>query len=123
MNVMLIGSGGREHALAWKIAGSPRLNRLYIAPGNPGTAQAGENISLPLDRDNGFADAITFCKQKHIDLVVVGPEGPLAIGIVDALSSAGIPAFGPTQAAAQIEASKAFAKDFMARHNIPTARF
>lgn len=120
MNVLLIGSGGREHALAWKLAQSPRLNKLYIAPGNPGTASFGENV--PLDVNDHVA-VIHFCRENQISLVVVGPEAPLADGISDALSAAGIRCFGPSRAAAQIEASKAFAKDFMARHGIPTAGY
>jgi phosphoribosylamine---glycine ligase len=120
MNVLLIGSGGREHALAWKIAQSPRLTKLYIAPGNAGTVACGENLSLDI---NDHPTVIHFCKEKQIDLVMVGPEAPLAAGVVDALSVAGIRCFGPTQAAAQIEASKVFAKNFMARHNIPTALY
>lgn len=120
MNVLLIGSGGREHALAWKLAQSPRLTKLYIAPGNAGTGACGENGSLNI---NDHSAVIRFCKEKHIDLVIVGPEAPLAAGAADALSVAGIRCFGPTQAAAQIEASKVFAKNFMTRHNIATARY
>jgi phosphoribosylamine--glycine ligase/phosphoribosylformylglycinamidine cyclo-ligase len=120
MNVLIIGSGGREHAMAWKVAQSPRLTKLYIAPGNAGTATCGENVLLDV---NQHTDVIRFCKEKQIDLVLVGPEAPLADGLVDSLSEAGIRCFGPKQAAAQIEASKVFAKDFMARHNIPTARY
>src|SRR5512138_3301472 len=120
MNVLIIGSGGREHALAWKIAQSPRLSKLYIAPGNAGTASCGENVAL----DPGDHPAlIRLCREKQIDLVLVGPEVPLAAGIVDALSAEGIRCFGPKQAPAQIEASKVFSKDFMARHDIPTARY
>ncbi len=119
-NILLIGSGGREHALAWKVTQSPRLTKLYIAPGNPGTAACGENVSLDV---NDHAAVIHFCEEKGIDLVLVGPEAPLAAGIVDLLSATGIHCFGPSQAAAQIEASKVFAKDFMARHHIPTARY
>jgi phosphoribosylamine--glycine ligase len=119
-NVLLIGSGGREHALAWKLAQSPQLAKLYIAPGNPGTAECGENVFLDV---NDHARVVRFCREKQINLVVVGPEAPLADGIADALADAGIRCFGPVQAAAQIEASKVFAKDFMARHNIPTARY
>ncbi len=120
MNVLIIGSGGREHALAWKAAQSPRLTKLYIAPGNAGTASCGENVSL----DAGdHAAVIRFCKEKQIDLVLVGPEIPLADGLVDSLSAENVRCFGPKQAAAQIEASKVFAKDFMARHHIPTARY
>lgn len=120
MNVLILGSGGREHALAWKAAQSPRLGRLYIAPGNPGTAEHGENVPLSL-RDH--AEVVRFCQEQGIDLVLVGPEAPLAEGIADSLAEAGIRCFGPRQAAAQIEASKVFAKHFMARHGIPTARY
>ena len=120
MNVLIIGSGGREHAMAWKVAQSPRLTKLYIAPGNAGTATCGENVLLDV---NQRADVVRFCAEKKIDLVLVGPEVPLANGFVDSLSDAGIRCFGPKQAAAEIEASKSFAKDFMARHNIPTAKY
>lgn len=120
MKILLIGSGGREHALAWKLAQSPKLTQLYIAPGNPGTAEYGENVPLQVE---DHAGVIRFCQAKAIDLVIVGPEAPLAAGLADALTEAGIRCFGPRQAAAQIEASKVFAKDFMARHNIPTARY
>ena len=120
MNVMIIGSGGREHALAWKVAQSPRLSKLYIAPGNAGTMTCGENVLL--DASN-HSDIIRFCKDKQIDLVLIGPETPLACGLTDALSADGIRCFGPSRAAAQIEASKVFAKDFMVRHNIATARY
>ncbi len=120
MNVLIIGSGGREHAMAWKVAQSPRLSKLYIAPGNAGTMSCGENVALNLD---DHAVVIRFCKQNRIDLVLVGPEAPLAAGLVDSLSADGIRCFGPKQAAAQIEASKVFAKDFMTRHHIPTARY
>ncbi len=120
MNVLIIGSGGREHALAWKVKQSPRLKKLYLAPGNAGTNACGENIALDI-RDH--ASVIRFCEDKKIALVIVGPEIPLAEGLVDSLSAQGIRCFGPKQAAAQIEASKVFAKDFMARHHIPTARY
>jgi phosphoribosylamine--glycine ligase/phosphoribosylaminoimidazole synthetase len=120
MNILIIGSGGREHAIAWKVAQSPRLSKLYIAPGNAGTGTCGENVLLDV---NNHADVIRFCKEKQIDLVLIGPEIPLADGLVDSLSVGGIRCFGPKQAAAQIEASKVFAKNFMARHNIPTARY
>ncbi|HEX6033285.1 MAG TPA: phosphoribosylamine--glycine ligase, partial [Anaerolineales bacterium] len=120
MNVLIIGSGGREHAIAWKIRQSSRLKKLYIAPGNAGTESCGENVPLNVDE---HAEVIRFCKEKEIDLVIVGPEIPLAAGIADALSEAGIRCFGPKQAAAQIEASKVFAKNFMARHHIPTSRY
>ncbi len=120
MNVLIIGSGGREHAMAWKVAQSPRLTKLYIAPGNAGTVTCGENVLLNV---NQHADVIRFCEEQQINLVLVGPEVPLANGLVDALSEAGIRCFGPKQAAAEIEASKVFSKDFMARHHIPTARY
>jgi phosphoribosylamine--glycine ligase/phosphoribosylaminoimidazole synthetase len=120
MNILIIGSGGREHALAWKLAQSPRLEKLYIAPGNPGTADCGENVAMDI---RNHAAVIRFCQEKQIDLVLVGPEVPLAEGIVDALADAGIRCFGPRKAAAQIEASKVFSKNFMARHGIPTARY
>jgi len=120
MNVLIIGSGGREHALAWKVAQSPKLTKLFIVPGNPGTGECGENVAMDIsDHDS----VIHFCKEKQVDLVIVGPEIPLAAGIVDALSESGIRCFGPKQAAAQIEASKVFAKDFMRRQHIPTARY
>ncbi len=120
MNVLIIGSGGREHAIAWKVAQSPKLNKLYIAPGNPGTAECGENVSL---NPGDHAAVIHFCQEKRVELAIVGPEGPLADGIADALAGAGIRCFGPSKAAAQIEASKVFSKHFMARHGIPTARY
>lgn len=120
MKVLLVGSGGREHAIAWKLAQSPKLTKLFIAPGNPGMASCGENIPLKVDDQAGI---VRFCKENAIDLVVVGPEGPLAVGLADAVSAAGIRCFGPSQKAAEIESSKAFAKQFMARHDIPTARF
>lgn len=120
MNVLLVGSGGREHALAWKIAQSPRLHRLFIAPGNAGTAQHGQNIPLA---DTDIAGLVAFAQANEIDLVVVGPEQPLAHGLVDALQAVGIAAFGPSRAAAQLEANKAFAKDFFTRHNLPTAQY
>ncbi len=121
MNILVIGSGGREHAIVWKVRQSPKLKKLYAMPGNPGTAGLAENVSdISVDDHAGI---IAFCKGKRIDLVIVGPEAPLAKGIADYLSVEGIRCFGPKQAAAQIEASKVFAKDFMVRHHIPTARY
>lgn len=121
MNVLVIGSGGREHAIVWKVSKSPKLTRLYVLPGNPGTAELAENVSgISVDDHAAVAD---FCRNKGIDLVIVGPEAPLATGLADSLSAEGIRCFGPSQAAAQIEASKSFAKDFMTRHNIPTAKY
>ena len=121
MNVLVIGSGGREHAIVWKVSQSPKLAKLYALPGNPGMAELAENVS-GISVENHVA-VTSFCKDKQIDLVIVGPEAPLAAGLVDSLLVEGIRCFGPSQAAAQIEASKSFAKDFMARHNIPTAKY
>lgn len=121
MNVLIIGSGGREHAIAWKVRQSPRLNKLYALPGNPGTAELAENVGAIAVDDH--AATLSFCKNKQIDLVIIGPEAPLAVGLADSLAAARIHCFGPKQAAAQIESSKVFAKDFMARHHIPTARY
>jgi phosphoribosylamine--glycine ligase len=118
MNILLIGSGGREHALAWKIAQSPRCEKLYIAPGNPGTAQHGENVSIGVME---FDTLIAFVREHDIGLTVVGPDDPLGAGIVDALQAAGLRVWGPSRACAQIEASKAFAKELMRDAGIPTA--
>lgn len=120
MNILLIGSGGREHALAWAISASPLCDRLYIAPGNPGTAQCGENVVLDIADHRAVAD---FCRLQGVGLVAVGPEGPLVAGIVDDLTAAGIKAFGPSKAAAQLEGSKAFTKELCAEFGIPTAGF
>ena len=121
MNVLVIGSGGREHTIVWKVSRSPKLKKLFVLPGNPGTAELAENVSGISVDDHAAVN--NFCKEKQIDLVIVGPEAPLAAGLVDSLFAEGIRCFGPNHAAAQIEASKSFAKDFMARHNIPTARY
>lgn len=119
LSVLVIGSGGREHALAWKLGQSPLVGRVYVAPGNAGTGLVAENLSIAED---DFAGLIAFAQEKEIGLTVIGPEVPLANGIVDVFQSAGMPVFGPTQAAAQLEASKAFAKGFMQEMGIPTAR-
>ncbi len=118
MKLLVIGSGGREHALAWKLARSPRVSKVYVAPGNAGTAleDGVENIEI-----TGHAELIAFAQQEQIALTVVGPEAPLAAGIVDAFQASGLRIFGPTQRAAQLESSKDFAKAFMQRHGIPTA--
>ena len=121
MDVLVIGSGGREHAITWKVVQSPKAEKVFVLPGNPGTSQIATNVE-GVSVDN-HQDVIGFCKTNQVDLVIVGPEIPLADGLVDSLSDAGIRIFGPKQAAAQIEASKVFSKDFMARHNIPTARY
>ncbi len=118
MNVLLIGNGGREHAIAWKLAQSKQLKKLYIAPGNPGTAQCGQNV--PISSDD-IAKLLEFSRQNNVGLVVVGPEDPLAAGIVDAFESAGIKAFGPSSKAAQLEADKAFAKQIMRSSCVSTA--
>ncbi len=118
MNVLLIGSGGREHAIAWKLAQSKELTKLYIAPGNPGTAQCGENISIASDDIDKLLD---FAQQNDVGLVVVGPEDPLAAGLVDVFEAAGIKAFGPSADAAQLEADKAFAKQLMRSSSVSTA--
>jgi phosphoribosylamine---glycine ligase len=120
MNILLLGSGGREHALAWKMAASPLTDRLYCAPGNAGIAQEAECVAIDIT-DHGAV--IAFCRDRHIDFVVVGPEAPLCAGIVDDLEAAGIKAFGPTRAAAQLEGSKGFTKDLCRANGIPTAAY
>src|SRR5690349_1031104 len=120
MNVLLIGSGGREHALAWKLAASPMLSRLYAAPGNPGIAKEAELVALDVA---DHAAVAAFCLDKKIDLVVVGPEAPLVAGLADDLRAKGIKVFGASKAAAQLEGSKGFTKDLCARQNIPTAAY
>ena len=120
MNILLIGSGGREHALAWAISASPLCDRLFIAPGNPGTAQCGENVVLDVANHAAVAD---FCRLQGVDFVVVGPEGPLVAGLADDLAAAGIKVFGPSKAAAQLEGSKGFTKELCAEFDIPTAAF
>ena len=122
MDVLIIGSGGREHALAWRAARSPQAGRVFVAPGNAGTAlEPGiSNIGISAGDSDGLLE---FAREHDIGLTIVGPEGPLAAGIVDRFSAAGLRCFGPSAAAAQLESSKAFAKDFMARHDIPTAAY
>jgi phosphoribosylamine--glycine ligase len=120
MKVLVIGSGGREHALAWKLASSPRVQRVYVAPGNGGTARGAQLHNLPITDPAALAD---FAEQEKIALTVVGPEAPLSAGVVDVFRARKLRIFGPTQAAAQLESSKAFAKDFMQRHGIPTALY
>jgi len=119
MKLLVIGSGGREHAIAWKLAQSPKVQKVFVAPGNGGTAtESGlENVAL-----SSFPDLISFAKREQVHLTIVGPEAPLVVGIVDAFREAGLKIFGPTRAAAQLEASKDFAKQFMVRHGLPTAR-
>ena len=120
MNVLIVGSGAREHCLAWKIRQSPRLDSLFVAPGNAGTAAIAENLPVKASDLEGIARA---AREQRVDLAVVGPEDPLAAGLVDRLAVEGIAAFGPSKAAAEIESSKVFAKELMARHGIPTAPF
>lgn len=120
MRILVVGSGGREHALAWKISQSPLLTALYVAPGNPGMARLATLVPLKADDVEGLA---AFARRERIDLVVVGPEAPLVAGLVDRLSAEGVLAFGPTAAAAQIEGSKAFAKEVMVAAGIPTAAY
>ncbi|MCE7915828.1 MAG: phosphoribosylamine--glycine ligase, partial [Nitrosomonas sp. PRO4] len=120
MKLLVIGGGGREHALAWKLSLSPQTQKVFVAPGNAGTAnECGiENISI-----TSIPELVTFAKSEQIDLTVVGPEVPLAAGIVDVFQTNGLRIFGPTRRAAQLETSKIFAKEFMRRHNIPTATY
>jgi phosphoribosylamine--glycine ligase len=120
MRVLIVGGGGREHAIAWKLSQSPRLSRLYAAPGNPGIAHHATCVSLKADQ---IEDLAAFAASERIDLTVVGPEAPLVAGITDRFESAGLRIFGPSRAAAAIEGSKAFAKALMAKYDIPTARF
>ena len=120
MNILLLGSGGREHALAWKLAQSPACDRLFAAPGNPGIAEEAEVVALEA---TDHAAVIAFCADKQIGLVVVGPEAPLVDGLSDSLRAAGVPVFGPSQAAAQLEGSKGFTKDLCQRAGIPTAGY
>jgi len=120
MNVLLIGSGGREHALAWAISASPLLSKLYCAPGNGGISDVAECVSLPVADHTAV---IRFCKENNVDFVIIGPEAPLVAGIVDDLTTAGIMCFGPTQAASQLEGSKAFTKDLCREFDIPTGTY
>ncbi len=120
MKVLVIGNGAREHAMAWKLAQSPKVQRVYVAPGNGGTASDSALVNVPITDLAALAD---FAAQEKVGLTVVGPEAPLAAGVVDLFRSRGLRIFGPTRAAAQLESSKAFAKDFMQRHGIPTAHY
>ncbi|GAB4291647.1 MAG: phosphoribosylamine--glycine ligase [Thiohalomonadaceae bacterium] len=122
MNVLVIGSGGREHALAWKAAQSPRVRKVFVAPGNAGTAREAkiENVAIKVDDIQGLVD---FARDNAVALTIVGPEVPLVLGVVDAFTAAGLRCFGPSRAAARLEGSKSFTKDFLARHGIPTAAY
>ena len=118
--VLVTGSGGREHALAWKLSQSPQIEKIYAAPGNSGTAQLGENVAIAAE---DVEKLVEFAKANQIDFTIVGPDDALAAGVVDAFQKAGLKIFGPPAAAARLESSKAFAKEFMQRHGIPTADY
>jgi phosphoribosylamine---glycine ligase len=120
VKVLVIGNGGREHALAWKLAQSPKVARVFCAPGNAGTALLGDNVEIAVE---DIDKLLAFAREEGIGLTVVGPEVPLTLGIVDAFRAAGLKVFGPTAKAAELEGSKAFAKDLMAKYNIPTAKY
>jgi phosphoribosylamine--glycine ligase len=120
MKILVIGGGGREHALAWKIAQNKEVSRVYVAPGNAGTATDPDMVNVPI---SSVADLVKFAQDEHIHLTIVGPEAPLAAGVVDAFHAANLKIFGPTRLAAQLEGSKDFAKAFMVRHHIPTAAY
>lgn len=122
MKVLVIGGGGREHALAWKAAQSPLATNVFVAPGNAGTAREDNLTNVAIAADD-VAALLAFAKAEAVALTIVGPEAPLAKGVVDAFRAEGLAIFGPSQAAAQLESSKAFAKDFLARHKIPTAAY
>ncbi|MDT8311085.1 MAG: phosphoribosylamine--glycine ligase [Methylophaga sp.] len=122
MKVLVIGGGGREHALAWKLSQSPQCEQIFVAPGNPGTANEPGMQNVPIAVE-AIDEQVAFAQQNAIDLTIIGPEVPLVLGVVDAFELAGLRCFGPTQAAAQLEASKSFTKDFLARHQIPTAAY
>jgi phosphoribosylamine--glycine ligase len=122
MKILVIGGGGREHALAWKLAQSPRVEKIHVAPGNAGTAREAKCENVPVNAED-VDGLLRFAQQNKINLTVVGPEAPLVLGAVDRFRAAGLAIFGPTQQGAQLEGSKAFAKDFLARHKIPTAAY
>ncbi len=118
MRVLIVGSGGREHALAWKLNHSSRVSEILVAPGNAGTGSIAENVNIPATDLQGL---LAVALQRHVDLVLVGPETPLAMGIIDVMRGSGVPAFGPTQASAQLESSKIFAHEIMRKYGVPTA--
>ncbi len=118
MKILVVGSGGREHALAWKLQQSPRVTQIFCAPGNAGTAQVGENVPVAA---NDLPGLLRFAREARIDLTVIGPDDPLAAGVVDLFLSAGLRVFGPTKSAARLESSKIFAKELMRKFHIPTA--
>src|SRR6058998_4187139 len=118
MKILVVGSGGREHALAWKLRQSPHVERIFCAPGNAGTVEIGENVAIPV---SDLEALVRFAKENRVDLTVVGPDDPLAAGIVDLFTSEKLRAFGPDKSAARIESSKIFAKELMRTQKIPTA--
>src|SRR3989344_700170 len=120
LKILIIGGGGREHAIGWKVAKSPRAGEIFFAPGNAGTAQIGKNIEIVA---TDIAKLIEFAKREQIDLTLALPDDPLAMGIVDEFQKVGLRIWGPTKAAAELEWSKAFSKNFMEKHNLPTAKF
>jgi len=122
MRVLVIGGGGREHALAWKVASSPRVERVWVAPGNAGTALEPKCANVAIAAED-VAALLAFAQRERVDLTIVGPEGPLVLGVVDAFQAAGLRCFGPSRACARLEGSKAFTKEFLVRHRIPTAGF
>lgn len=122
MKILVIGGGGREHALAWKAAQNEMVQTVFVAPGNAGTSTENKLQNVEIGAED-VAGLLAFAKQEHVDLTIVGPEAPLVLGVVDAFEEAGLKVFGPSQAAAQLEGSKAFTKDFLARHQIPTAAY
>src|SRR5262245_43789335 len=122
MKILIIGNGGREHALAWQVAKSPEVTQVYVAPGNGGTSLEAKTQNVPI-AVTAIPELVDFAQNHKIDLTIVGPEAALAAGIVDEFEKAKLLCFGPTKKAAQLETSKAFSKDFMRRHNIPTATY
>ena len=120
MKVLVIGNGGREHALAWKLGQSVKVDRVFVAPGNAGTARDAENVDIPA---TDIAGLIQFAKDQAIDLTVIGPEAPLVAGLADAMNAAGLKVFGPSQSAAELEGSKVFCKNLLHTANIPTANY
>ncbi|MDN6323203.1 MAG: phosphoribosylamine--glycine ligase, partial [Halomonas sp.] len=122
MKVLMIGGGGREHALAWKLAQSNQVEQVFVAPGNAGTATEAKLTNVAIDATD-LDGLVAFARDEQIGLTVVGPEAPLVDGVVDRFQVAGLTIFGPTQAAAQLEGSKSFTKDFLARHDIPSADY
>ncbi len=122
MKILIVGGGGREHALAWKVSQSPKVSQVFVAPGNAGTALEARLHNIAIAADN-IGALLDFAQQNSVDLTIVGPEVPLVKGIVDQFTAAGLPCFGPRAAAAQLEGSKSFCKDFMTRYGIPTAAY